>query len=160
MLTPSSKHKLTISPPRQDPPHLDTLPYEILLEILAYIIPTRIPIRCKLFHAPMLGIPAGGLSIATVCKRIAAVVGELLFSRNWFEVSGGVAAAGFQKVSFSVSHIIISENLYLRSSFLFNIKLNILNSTTPTPATPPTPSSNTLAPVPRPHFAPSTTAWN
>lgn len=52
----------------------------------------------------MLGIPAGGLSIATVCKRIAAVVGELLFSRNWFEISGGAAAAAaaalYQKVSF------------------------------------------------------------
>lgn len=55
----------------------------------------------------MLGIPAGGLSIATVCKRIAAVVGELLFSRNWFDISGGAAAgavaaatAVFQKVSF------------------------------------------------------------
>lgn len=62
----------------------------------------------------MLGIPAGGLSIATVCKRIAAVVGELLFSRNWFEISGGAAAAAaavFQKVSFSASHIIISEKL-------------------------------------------------
>ena len=51
----------------------------------------------------MLGIPAGGLSIATVCKRIAAVVGELLFSRNWFEISGGAVAAAaaalFQKVS-------------------------------------------------------------
>lgn len=107
MLTQFPKHKLTISPPPQDPPQLDSLPYEILLEILAYIIPTRIPIRCKLFHAPMLGIPAGGLSIATVCKRIAAVVGELLFSRNWFEISGGAAAVGFQKVSLPVSHIII-----------------------------------------------------
>lgn len=75
----------------------------------------------------MLGIPAGGLSVATVCKRIAAVVGELLFSRNWFEISGGAAAAAavaatavFQKVSFYlsihlfylsvqlVSHIIVS----------------------------------------------------
>ena len=72
-------------------------------------------IRCKLFHAPMLGIPAGGLSVATVCKRIAAVVGELLFGRNWFEISGGAAAAGakeltavgFQKVSFYLFYLSI-----------------------------------------------------
>lgn len=83
----------------------------------------------------MLGIPAGGLAVATVCKRIAAVVGELLFGRNWFEISGGAAAAvvvakepaaGFQKVSFfiylyiylSAESIISSFSSYKRDFYL------------------------------------------
>ena len=155
----------------KDPPQLDSLPYEILLEVLAYIIPTRTSIRCKLFHSPMLGIPAGGLSIATVCKRIAAVVAELLYSRNWFEISGGAAAAAaaaavFQKVSstsqLSYHHIRRNISYVILSTYntLFDLIKKKLISTTRTTAPPRTLFPNTPARAPRPPSAPSTTAWN
>ena len=103
----------------QDSPRLGTLPTEILLEIFSYIISIEGPIRRSPWKPIGWGIPSEALSLACTCRRFAPLIREFLYSKTWFEFSGGCVRdpdSHFVSHQTIIAQISQAHNLYLATS--------------------------------------------
>ncbi|KAL2043602.1 hypothetical protein N7G274_003909 [Stereocaulon virgatum] len=76
------------------PSRLDRLPTELLLEIIIHLGSVKGPIRWSL-SKPLGSKPAAwgntnqATNLARTCKRFYALINDLLYTKTWFEFSGG-----------------------------------------------------------------------